>query len=272
MKPTAPVRHEPVTKPERQRARPRSLASIVRVLQRALPALAEAYKIKSLGVFGSYVRGEQTPTSDLDVLVEFVGGEEGAPREPLAAFLTELLNVKVDVIPSENLARRPYFGRNVLRHIIWLQKDGILQTLHPDALHYKPNGDSMEPKREYLDFIQDILTNMDEAMEYAGDMNSGQLLNDRMRLAAIKYAIQTIGEAASKIPPEVRALYPEIRWGEMMGMRNRIVHDYARIQAEKVWEVVHEDLPNDRMLVADMFEREKKRRGLSDLEKQEPAE
>lgn len=249
----------------RKQIRPRSLASIVRVLRREMPALAEKFRFKSFGVFGSYVRGEQTAASDLDVLVEFVDGEERAARDSLADYLGSLLNVTVDIIPAENLVRRPFFGKNVLRHIVWLQKDGALQTIHLNKAHGEHAEESMDPKREYLDFIQDILTNMDEAIEYGADLNSGELVNDRMRFAAIKYAIQTIGEAAGKIPPDVRELYPEIPWGEMIGMRNRIVHDYARIQAEKVWEVLHEDLPNDRMLVADMFQREKKRRGMEDV-------
>lgn len=241
-----------------------TLPQLIESIQARLPEISQQFRVRDLGLFGSYVRGDERADSDLDVLVDFEGGEEGAPREPLSAFLSELLHVKVDVIPSENLRRRPYFGRNVLRHIVWLQKDDVPQfvTLPPRVFADGDNRDDMEPKREYMDFIQDMLTSMDEALEFGGDLNSGQLLNDRKTLSAVKYAIQTIGEAAGKIPPEVRALYPGIRWGEMMGMRNRLVHDYARVQAEIVWEILHEDLPNDRMLVADMFEREKKRRGL----------
>jgi predicted nucleotidyltransferase len=60
-------------KSTRSSRRPRLRASIVRVLRRALPALSEKYNIKSFGIFGSYARGEQRATSDLDVLVEYGG-------------------------------------------------------------------------------------------------------------------------------------------------------------------------------------------------------
>lgn len=71
MKTKTIVRKPTATKTQRPRARPRSRASIIRVLRRALPALSEKYNIKSFGIFGSYARGEQKATSDLDVLVEY---------------------------------------------------------------------------------------------------------------------------------------------------------------------------------------------------------
>ena len=44
---------------------------IARALRDALPLLASRFHVKRLGLFGSYVRGEQTETSDVDILVEF---------------------------------------------------------------------------------------------------------------------------------------------------------------------------------------------------------
>lgn len=261
MKPTARVHKPPRPKSADKRLYPPSLGSLVRTLRRDLPVLSDKYKVRSLGVFGSYVRGDQRADSDLDLLVEFEGGEMGAPREALAKFLTERLHTQADVIPVETLAARPYFGRNVLRHALWLLKNGIPQTI---PLKRNGTGDAkgedMDPKREYLDFIQDMLTSMVKAQSFAGDLNIGQIQNDPMRWSAIKYEIQTIGEAAGKIPADVRALYPEIPWGEMIGMRNRLVHGYAQIDSNALWEILHDDPPNDQMLVTEMFKREKKRR------------
>ena len=48
-----------------------SLEHILQTLQEHLPELRDRYGVKSLGVFGSYVRGEARPRSDLDILVEF---------------------------------------------------------------------------------------------------------------------------------------------------------------------------------------------------------
>jgi hypothetical protein len=49
-----------------------SLADIKQTLKIHMPELAKHYKIKSLGIFGSYIRGEAEGTSDVDLLVEFL--------------------------------------------------------------------------------------------------------------------------------------------------------------------------------------------------------
>jgi len=52
----------------------------------------------------------------------------------------------------------------------------------------------------------------------------------------LTHQLQTIGEAASRVSKETRDLHPEIPWTEIIGMRNRIVHDYFNINEEIVWE------------------------------------
>src|SRR2546426_10764094 len=88
----------------------RTLPTIVRRLRSHLPELTTTYHVKSLGVFGSYVRGEQKPRSDLDVLVEF---EEDADRISdffsLQEYLLKLLGVKVDLLENGHL--KPYIGK-----------------------------------------------------------------------------------------------------------------------------------------------------------------
>ncbi len=130
----------------------------------------------------------------------------------------------------------------------------------------------MKPKREYLDLVQDMLDSMENAKTFAAETEPKQLLNDRMRLSAIKYEIQTIGEAASKIPSNVRAGYPRIPWNDIIGMRNRLVHDYGRINLDILWEILNQDIPNDQALIADMLEAENKRRAIEDEEKTNPTE
>jgi predicted nucleotidyltransferase len=51
----------------------KTLAEIKQILQAQKPYLAERYGVTEIGVFGSYVRGEQRPDSDLDILIEVVG-------------------------------------------------------------------------------------------------------------------------------------------------------------------------------------------------------
>ena len=54
---------------------------------------------------------------------------------------------------------------------------------------------------------------------------------------------QIIGEAARRVDAPVRLAVPEIPWADMVGMRNRLVHDYLATSYELVWSTVIEDLP-----------------------------
>lgn len=68
--------------------------------------------------------------------------------------------------------------------------------------------------------------------------------NDMLLGFAVVRALEIVGEAASKITPETRAQFSQIKWPDMIGMRNRIVHDYLNVDYDIVWKVVIEDLPD----------------------------
>jgi len=59
----------------------------------------------------------------------------------------------------------------------------------------------------------------------------------------LAYLIQTIGEATSRVSAEMRDRNPQIPWKQVVGMRNRIVHDYMNIDADIVWEVATRNIP-----------------------------
>jgi uncharacterized protein with HEPN domain len=55
--------------------------------------------------------------------------------------------------------------------------------------------------------------------------------------------LQIIGEASKKLSPETRAASPELPWHDIVGMRDRIVHDYFGVSLAIVWDVVENHLP-----------------------------
>lgn len=55
---------------------------------------------------------------------------------------------------------------------------------------------------------------------------------------------QIIGEAARRMPETIQTAYAEIPWSLMIGMRNRITHDYLGIDYDIVWRTIHEDFPD----------------------------
>ncbi|MBI5878175.1 MAG: nucleotidyltransferase family protein [Chloroflexi bacterium] len=77
-----------------------------RILKRHMPDLENRYNVRSLGIFGSYVRGEQRKRSDLDVLVEFAKSPDLFEFTALADDLEHLLGVKVDLVSRNGLQGR----------------------------------------------------------------------------------------------------------------------------------------------------------------------
>ena len=61
---------------------------------------------------------------------------------------------------------------------------------------------------------------------------------------AISYLVQIIGEAASRLSEERRRSLPDLPWKEMIGLRHRLVHGYATIRQEVVWNVASNKLPS----------------------------
>jgi uncharacterized protein with HEPN domain len=66
---------------------------------------------------------------------------------------------------------------------------------------------------------------------------------DRMLLFAVVRAVEVIGEAASKVSEETRAMAPGIPWGGIVSMRNRLIHGYFDIDTDIVWKTVTDELP-----------------------------
>ena len=66
--------------------------------------------------------------------------------------------------------------------------------------------------------------------------------NSMMRFASIKQ-IEIIGEAANYISPETKALFTEIEWGQIVGMRHILIHEYFGVDQNLVWQVIVDDIP-----------------------------
>jgi len=96
----------------------KALESILEILRAHLPELSERYGVKTLGVFGSYVRGEQRKRSDLDILVEFDPCPSLLTLSALQRRLCAITGLKVDVVVKRSL--KPAIGRAILSEVIYV--------------------------------------------------------------------------------------------------------------------------------------------------------
>ncbi len=83
----------------------------------------------------------------------------------------------------------------------------------------------------------------DEAMtvlQFIHGRSQADLDQDKLFSYGLRYALQIVGEAAAQVSSETRTLYPEIRWGEIVGMRQWLVHGYERVKNEVIWRTATE--------------------------------
>lgn len=92
--------------------------------------------------------------------------------------------------------------------------------------------------------LRHILEAVDRIRHYTGGRTIDQLSTDQQCLDAVVWNLTVIGEAARHIPESVVTAYPEVPWSQMRGIRNRIVHEYDRLDVEIIWNVTQVELPS----------------------------
>ena len=90
--------------------------------------------------------------------------------------------------------------------------------------------------RHMLDYAQ-------EAVALVQGRTRADLEDDRLLELGLVRLLEVVGEAASRVPMEDRALYSDIPWPQIIGLRNRLIHGYDAVDQDILWQIVVEDLP-----------------------------
>ena len=93
--------------------------------------------------------------------------------------------------------------------------------------------------RSVADLIDDMLIAIDDVRTFTGDMEMTAFLSsprtDRRTYLAVIAAFTQLAEAARALPDEFRDRHPHVEWKLIAGMRNLLVHEYFRADAEVIW-------------------------------------
>lgn len=105
-------------------------------------------------------------------------------------------------------------------------------------------------------YLKDILNSIRKIKRYTSQKTQRELLEDEQAFDAVVYNLQIIGEAARKIPEEIRNRQPQIEWKNLIGIRNIITHAYFSIDDEVVWDIIQTKLDPLQSCIEEILETE----------------
>jgi uncharacterized protein with HEPN domain len=91
--------------------------------------------------------------------------------------------------------------------------------------------------------IQDIIESARKILDYTKELTYDDFKADSMRVDAVIRNFEIIGEAANRLPDEIKDEISDIDWHKIRGFRNRVAHDYMGINYFIVWQIREEFLP-----------------------------
>ncbi len=92
-------------------------------------------------------------------------------------------------------------------------------------------------------YLLDILLAAQDVMSFVEGMEEEAFRASELHQNAVVRKLEIIGEAAGRISEETKKSSPEIAWPEIIGMRNRLIHEYFRIDLDEVWNTVQKSIP-----------------------------
>jgi uncharacterized protein with HEPN domain len=105
------------------------------------------------------------------------------------------------------------------------------------------------PKRDPVLLFEDIRSALGRIERYTSGMQREQFLADEKTIDAVVRNLEIIGEAVRWLPDEFKLQHVGVPWGQIAGLRNRIIHDYFGLDLEIIWQVLQSSLPEFEQLI-----------------------
>jgi len=92
--------------------------------------------------------------------------------------------------------------------------------------------------------LRHMLDHANEAIALLAGKSKSDLFADRILELALVRLIEIIGEAASRVPPNIQSVCPSVPWKDIIGMRHRLIHGYDSVDLDRLRDTIKTDLPD----------------------------
>ena len=97
-------------------------------------------------------------------------------------------------------------------------------------------------QREWRFYVEDMVAFCDKVVTYTRGLDRATFTHDAMRYDATLRNLELVGEAATHVPAEVRAVAVSVPWRTIVAVRNRLIHGYLGIDDDTLWSIVRDDI------------------------------
>ena len=103
--------------------------------------------------------------------------------------------------------------------------------------------------------LETILEAIDKILEYTSGFDSADKFNNNhLIFDATMMNFVVIGEMVDKLSENLKKSYPDLEWTKIKGFRNIVAHDYFGIDAEEVWQIVRNKVPDLKIEISKILE------------------
>ena len=99
-----------------------------------------------------------------------------------------------------------------------------------------------------------MLDHAREALVLVSGKDRSAFEADRLLQLGVVRLLEIVGEAAARTPQAVREQHADIAWGQIIGLRNRLIHGYDTVDLAIVWTILADDLPRLRDRLEEILE------------------
>jgi uncharacterized protein with HEPN domain len=91
--------------------------------------------------------------------------------------------------------------------------------------------------------LQHILDAIEEIKSFIKDIGFEEFMNSSIIKSACVRQLEIIGEASNRLSEDLRIKNVDVSWGQIIGLRNILIHQYFGVDEELVWDIIQNDLP-----------------------------